>query len=78
MLSRQLGWPIDFMHDDQSVSFVLVVPSSPFAGSDAIQASATTPIAAPKESVAHPPLRKPPSITYDQMHNDVAVVAEQE
>ena len=30
ILSRQLGWPIDFINEDSSCSFVLVVPASPF------------------------------------------------
>ena len=42
ILSRQLGWPIDFVNDDNSCSFVLVVPSSPFGVPVAAAAGATT------------------------------------
>lgn len=39
ILSRQLGWPIDFIHDDSSMTFVLIVPHQPFghAKSNAIE-----------------------------------------
>ena len=41
VLSRQLGWPIDFIHDESSAAFVLVVPPSPFAASDMLPSSNT-------------------------------------
>lgn len=41
VLSRQLGWPIDFIHDASSVTFVLVVPPSPYAASDMVLSSNT-------------------------------------
>lgn len=73
ILSRQLGWPIDFVNDDSTVSFVLVVPASPFAGSEMLAPSANTGeqlvnkamTPAPTAGTTHAPLRKPPSITYD-------------
>ena len=30
ILSRQLGWPVDFVAQDAISRFILVVPSSPF------------------------------------------------
>ena len=41
VLSRQLGWPIDFINETNSISFVLVVPASPFSASDMLPASNT-------------------------------------
>lgn len=35
ILSRQLGWPIDFIHDDSSITFVLIVPHQPFGHASA-------------------------------------------
>lgn len=35
ILSRQLGWPIDFSHDDASLTFVLIVPTQAFGSSTA-------------------------------------------
>lgn len=74
ILSRQLGWPIDFINNDQTCSFILVVPVSPF-GSAAAPSQGTLDqlIPAPQQS-AHPPLRKPAAITIDQMHKDAAEV----
>jgi len=76
ILSRQLGWPIDFINDDTTVSFVLVVPPSPFGGSNMLPASSTTDGLVNKATPtpSHPPLRKPAAITFDQMHNDAANV----
>lgn len=76
ILSRQLGWPIDFVSDDHSCSFVLVVPASPYGyasapidgTTDALVSKVTEPV------MAHPPLRKPAAITIDQMHKDAAEV----
>jgi len=34
ILSRQLGWPIDFVSDDSTCTFVLVVPPSPFSSAN--------------------------------------------
>ena len=77
ILSRQLGWPIDFINEESSCSFVLVVPASPFgvavpaAGTmDGLMEKQPT----PQPVVAHPPLRKPAAITIDQMHKDRAEV----
>lgn len=30
ILSRQLGWPIDFVNNDSSCTFILIVPATPF------------------------------------------------
>lgn len=42
ILSRQLGWPIDFVSDDSTCTFVLVVPPSPFGGSNMTPLQGTT------------------------------------
>lgn len=36
ILSRQLGWPIDFMTQANAAIFVLVVPVQPFEGEDGL------------------------------------------
>ena len=66
ILSRQLGWPIDFINNGQSCTFVLVVPAAPFSGTMAPQVGTSDGLMAnntPQPS--HPPLRKPAAISYD-------------
>ena len=76
ILSRQLGWPIDFVNDDVTCSFVLMVPVSAFAASSMLPAADTTDgLINTTTAVSHPPLRKPADITIDQMHKDAANVA---
>lgn len=76
VLSRQLGWPIDFINDETTISFVLVVPSTPFGSVAIAHANAGTmdKIKATTPAASHPPLRKPATISYDQMHKDMAEV----
>ena len=74
ILSRQLGWPIDFVSDDQSCSFVLVVPASPYGNASAPIEGTTDAMINKTPEPAHPPLRKPAAITIDQMHKDAAEV----
>lgn len=67
ILSRQLGWPIDFINDDTTCSFVLVVPPSPFGGSNMLPAAGTSDMLMNNSTPtpSHPPLRKPATITFD-------------
>ena len=75
ILSRQLGWPIDFINDDVTCSFMLLVPISAFAASSALPMSDTTDgLLLNQTAVSHPPLRQPAPISIDQMHEDVANV----
>lgn len=84
VLSRQLGWPIDFINETNSITFILIVPASPFAASEMLPASSTTTGLLAKADVAvspsptptpqQPSLKKPSTISYDQMHKDIAVV----
>lgn len=71
VLSRQLGWPIDFINDESSISFVLVVPASPFGTAVVASAYAGTmeklnaKQETPTPNMSHPPLRKASQIDYD-------------
>jgi len=79
ILSRQLGWPIDFVSDDSSCTFVLVVPPSPFGGANMIPNQGTTDgLMSQAPQTSHPPLRKPAAISFDQMHRDAADVQQQQ
>ena len=76
ILSRQLGWPIDFVSDDSTCSFVLVIPASPYGITPGpMNSTVDALISKPTEpAISHPPLRKPAAITIDQMHKDAAEV----
>ena len=74
ILSRQLGWPIDFINDDSTCSFVLIVPSQPYGSVGVPNANTTDNLIATPVQAIHPPLRKPAAITIDQMHRDVAEI----
>ena len=78
ILSRQLGWPIDFIHDDSTCTFVLVVPPSPFGGANMAPALGTSDgLMGEQAQASHPALRKPAAISFDQMHKDAADVRQQ-
>lgn len=58
ILSRQLGWPIDFINDDVTCAYILIVPVSAFAGSSQLPMSDTTDgLLLNSTTVSHPPLR---------------------
>jgi len=64
VLSRQLGWPVDFVAQDQTSRFILVVPSQPFVAGQA---------PAPVHVIDNQPvLRRPPAISVDTMHQQAA------
>jgi len=64
VLSRQLGWPVDFVAQDSTSRFILVVPSQPFVVGQA---------PAPVHVIENQPvLRRPPAISVDEMHHNAA------
>ena len=65
ILSRQLGWPIDFLNDDATCSFILMVPVSAYGAANLLPSNDTMDGLINTTAVSHPPLRKPAPITID-------------
>ena len=65
ILSRQLGWPIDFINDESTCSFVLIVPASPYGSVGVPNYQTSDALIITSKPVSHPPLRKPAAITID-------------
>lgn len=74
ILSRQLGWPVDFVNEGAACSFILIVPASAYSPGS-IEVEKLDPAAGTTDGlVAHPPLRKPPTVDVEQMHRDAAEI----